>query len=275
MLRYPGRDADGGPAQPATGPSRVLRSRPSGRRCSRRSTDAGSSPTRSRWPPRQATGPIPPASALFDPTADPAVPYDVDAAKTALKAAGWTQAADGWHLPGAKTPLVIELLSPDEASNPAAYAAAAAVARDWNATRAVASSTAPCRPAQFVDRPAREGRLQRRGRRRHHRPRPRPVPVAGLEPDRDRRLERHRAPGPGARRAARGGPRPGHATASAKAAYSALQKQLAAGRYLLPLAFADESVVVRDTVDGPVIRQVADPADRFWDVLTWRLAAGR
>jgi len=23
------------------------------------------------------------------------------------------------------------------------------------------------------------------------------------------------------------------------------------------------------------VRQVADPADRFWDVLTWRLAAGR
>ena len=34
------------------------------------------------------------------------------------------------------------------------------------------------------------------------------------------------------------------------AAYSALQKQLATGRYLLPLAFADESVVVRDTARG-------------------------
>ena len=36
-----------------------------------------------------------------------------------------------------------------------------------------------------------------------------------------------------------------------KAAYATLQKQLAAGRYLLPLAFADESIVVRDTVTGP------------------------
>ena len=60
-----------------------------------------------------------------------------------------------------------------------------------------------------------------------------------------------------------------------QAAYSTLQRQLAKGRYVLPLAFADESVVVRDTVVGPSIRQVADPADRFWDVLTWRLAAGR
>jgi hypothetical protein len=60
-----------------------------------------------------------------------------------------------------------------------------------------------------------------------------------------------------------------------RAAYSALQVQLGKGRYLLPLAFADESIVVRDTVTGPVVRQVADPADRFWDVLTWRLAASR
>ena len=63
--------------------------------------------------------------------------------------------------------------------------------------------------------------------------------------------------------------------AAREAAYSALQVQLAKGRYVLPLAFADESIVVRDTVQGPVVRQVADPADRFWDVLTWRLAAGR
>ena len=60
-----------------------------------------------------------------------------------------------------------------------------------------------------------------------------------------------------------------------KAAYSALEKRLGTGRYLLPLAFSDEAVVVRDTVEGPSARQVADPADRFWDVLTWRLAADR
>lgn len=51
-----------------------------------------------------ASGPIPPASTLFDPPADPPVPYDIGAARAALKKAGWTSAADGWHLPGAKTP---------------------------------------------------------------------------------------------------------------------------------------------------------------------------
>ena len=76
----------------------------------------------------------------------------------------------------------------------------------------------------------------------------------------DTLLEKARAPG----------------SASARhGAYSALQKALAAGRYLLPVAFADEVVVLRDTVQGPAIRQVTDGSDRFWDVLTWRLAVGR
>ena len=85
--------------------------------------------------------------------------------------------------------------------------------------------------------------------------------VAGLQsPELDTLLAKARAPGTDVER---------------KAAYSALQKQLSAGRYVLPLTFADEVVVVRDTVEGPVVRQVADPSERFWDVLTWRLAVDR
>jgi ABC-type oligopeptide transport system substrate-binding subunit len=60
-----------------------------------------------------------------------------------------------------------------------------------------------------------------------------------------------------------------------KAAYSKLQAQLTAGRYVVPIAFADELVVVRNDVQGIVVQPVADPSDRFWDVLTWRLANGR
>ncbi len=85
--------------------------------------------------------------------------------------------------------------------------------------------------------------------------------VAGVQdPALDKLLAAARAPGTQAAR---------------EAAYSALEKALGTGRYLLPIAFADETVVVRDTVEGPAPRQVADPADRFWDVLTWRLADGR
>jgi ABC-type oligopeptide transport system substrate-binding subunit len=76
----------------------------------------------------------------------------------------------------------------------------------------------------------------------------------------DRLLEKARAPG---------------SEKARRNAYSALQKHLAAGRYLLPLAFADEVVVFRDTVEGPAVRQVTDGSERFWDVLTWRLAVDR
>jgi len=220
-----------------------------------------------------ATGPIPPTSALFDPAADPPVPYDIEAAKAGLEGAGWTSATDGWHLPGATVPLTIELLSAEAASNPAAFVAAEAVARDWRALGLIVVHV-PLPPGEFVtgrlsagDFSAAVGDV-----------------TMGLDPDLypllassqtltggsnviglqdpalDALLVAARGPGTEAERAA---------------GYSTLQRQLAKGRYLLPLAFADESVVVRDTVLGPSVRQVADPAERFWDVLTWRLAAGR
>ncbi len=220
-----------------------------------------------------ATGPIPPASAVFDPSADPPVAYSTAAATAGLKKAGWTLAADGWHLPKAKTPLSIELISPDEGSNPAVFGAAEAVARDWNAI-GLAVTHVPLAPGEFVTDRLATGKFS--------------AAVGdvtiGLDPDLypllassqtvtggsnviglqdvtlDPLLVAARKTGTDAQR---------------MAAYSALQKQLAKGRYVLPLAFADETIVVRDTLQGPVIRQVADPADRFWDVLTWRLAADR
>ena len=43
---------------------------------------------------------------------------------------------------------------------------------------------------------------------------------------------------------------------------------------VLPLAFRDDYMVFRDTVSGPVSRPIAGSGDRYWDVLTWRLADG-
>jgi peptide/nickel transport system substrate-binding protein len=220
-----------------------------------------------------ATGPIPPASAIFDPGADPPVAYSAAAAQAALKKAAWTLAADGWHLPKANTAIAIELLSPDQASNPAAFAAAEAVTRGWKAI-GLGVTHVPLAPGEFVTGRLATGKFT--------------AAVGdvtiGLDPDLypllassqtrsggsnviglqdqglDSLLVAARATGPETQRAA---------------AYSALQKRLAEGRFVLPLAFADESIVVRDTLQGPVIRQVADPADRFWDVLTWRLASDR
>ena len=217
-----------------------------------------------------SSGPIPPASWAFDPVADPAVAFDPAAAEAALKKVGWTKAADGWRLPRVKAPLTIELVSSDEASNPAAYAAAQSVARDWSSIGLSVTHVA-LPPGDLVTGRLATGKFQ--------------VAVGdvtiGLDPDLyplmassqtvtggsnimglqdpalDKLLVAARGPGTDAARLA---------------AYSALQKALATGRYILPLAFADESIVVRDTVEGPTVRQVADPADRFWDVLSWRLA---
>ncbi len=85
-----------------------------------------------------------------------------------------------------------------------------------------------------------------------------PLPAARLEPDPDRWLERLGLQDPALDNLLVKARAPG-TTDERKAAYSALQKQLATGRYLLPLAFADEVVVARDTVEGPVLRQVTDP----------------
>ena len=43
---------------------------------------------------------------------------------------------------------------------------------------------------------------------------------------------------------------------------------------LLPIAWADEVFLARG-LDGPTPRLIADPGDRFADVLAWRLAADR
>jgi peptide/nickel transport system substrate-binding protein len=220
-----------------------------------------------------APGPIPPSSPLFDKAAEPLVPFSLDAARAALKKAGWTSKADGWYIPGAKKPLTIEVVTPEQSANPGAFAAAQAVARDWE-TLGLLVSLVPLPPSQlikdrlitgdfaaavtdvnigfdpdlyalFASSQTRNGGSNLQG-----------VQNLAL----DRLLTAARAPGTDEQR---------------KAAYSALQVELGKGRYLLPLAYADEVAVVRHTLTGPVVRQVADPADRFWDVLTWRLAADR
>ena len=106
-----------------------------------------------------SSGPIPPSSSMFDPTADPPVAYDPVAAEAALKKAGWTKAADGWRLPKVKAPLALELVSPDQASNPAAFAAAEAVTRDWSALGLAVTHLA-LSPADFVTGRLATGKFQ-------------------------------------------------------------------------------------------------------------------
>jgi peptide/nickel transport system substrate-binding protein len=220
-----------------------------------------------------ATGPIPAVSPWFDPAADPLVAFDRKAAAKTLEDVGWDKKDDGWYLPKTKDPISIELLSPTMGANPGLFAAAAGVAADWTALGLTVEHVA-LPPGEFVTDRLATGDFQ--------------VAVVdvivGLDPDLYPLLASSQTLTDGSNVAGLQDPKldellikaraPG-TTEERKTAYSALQKQLAAGRYLLPLTFADEVVVARDALDGPVVRQVTDPSDRFWDVLTWRLADGR
>ena len=170
-------------------------------------------------------------------------------------------------------PLTIELLCPEEAANPATFAVAAAIADDWRGIGLTVIQT-PLPGAELVGERLRTGDFT--------------AAIIGfgigLDPDLYPILASTQATSTGSNLAGFQDPAldrllvaaraPGAADAR-KAAYVALQAQLSTGVYLLPIAFRDEVVVVRDTLVGPEIRAIGSPGDRFWDVLTWRLADGR
>jgi peptide/nickel transport system substrate-binding protein len=210
---------------------------------------------------------------MFDPAASPTIATDRAAAAAALTKAGWQKSATGWTPKGASGPLTIDLLSPDASVNPSAFAVADAVAADWRAIGLTVVHTA-LPAAELMSEHVRTGAFSAVV-----------VPlVLGLDPDLypllastqttsggtnlsgvqdaalDKLLAAARAPG---------------AETARKAAYTALQQRLATYEYMLPIAFRDEVVVLRDSVLGPSPRLVGGPGDRFWDVLTWRLADGR
>jgi ABC-type transport system substrate-binding protein len=220
----------------------------------------------------RADSAIPPSSWAFDPKASRSVRFDLKRAAADLKAGGWKRLAGGWAAPGAKKPYVMELIAPDRKSNPTTMAVAEAVAADWKAF-GLQTVVTGLPPAQFVEERLRKGTFQSAA-----------IDVnIGLDPDLyplfastqatragsnvsgiqdvglDRDLNRARAPG---------------SEDARKAAYSNLQKRLVERTYILPIAFRNELVVVSDRLRGPVIRELGDPSDRYWDVLTWRLADG-
>ncbi len=220
-----------------------------------------------------ADGLIPSSSWAFDAAATPAVEHDPRAAEAALVTAGWKRAeAGGWVPKGATEPITIEIISPLAEANPTAFAVADAVAADWQAIGLSVERTG-LPGADFVGGRLQVGEFEAAVT----------GTTIGLDPDlypllastqatlsgsnvsglQDRALDallvKARAPGTDDAR---------------KAAYAALQSKLAAGTYVLPVAFADLVAVVRNTLTGPSPRSVGGPGDRFWDVLTWRLAEG-
>jgi peptide/nickel transport system substrate-binding protein len=220
-----------------------------------------------------ADAPIPPTSWAFDATASAPVATDAAAAAAALTKAGWTKVDERWRPPGATEAFTLEILSPDAEMNPALFAVAERVAADWDelglSTRVVRSD-----PSTPMAEKLRKGEFAAAvvDIEIGHDPDLYPLlassqtqtgglNVAGVQDAvLDALLTAARQPGTDEAR---------------KAAYTALQTQLAAGRYMLPIAFADEVVVVRDTLEDVVVQPVSDGSDRYWDVLTWRLANGR
>jgi peptide/nickel transport system substrate-binding protein len=222
----------------------------------------------------RADSPIPPTSWAFDAASSPAIPFDPEAAKAALVAAGWKEAdGGGWIPKNASEPLSIELLSPEEAANPAAFGVAGAIAADWRGIGLSVIQT-PLPGVELVGDHLRSAEFSAAV-----------IGVGiGLDPDLYPLLASTQVTSSGSNFAGLqnlgldallvAARKPGD-EAARKAAYVALQANLATGVYLLPIAFRDEVVVVRDSLEGPRIRAIGSPGDRFWDVLTWRLADGR
>jgi peptide/nickel transport system substrate-binding protein len=215
---------------------------------------------------------IPPSSPMFDAAASEPVEVNRAAARKALTDAGWKSSDTGWIPKGETEPLVIELLSPEETANPVAYETASVLVEAWRGI-GMAVRHVPLPAAELIGDRLTRGEFQavvlpfaigldpdvysllaasqtRTGGSN----------VIGLQdPDLDKLLVAARTPLSGDDRLA---------------AYKALQERLAARAYLLPLAFRNDYVVLRNTVVGPATRPVANAGDRYWDVLTWRLADG-
>jgi peptide/nickel transport system substrate-binding protein len=215
---------------------------------------------------------IPPSSAMFDAAASANVPFDQAAARKALTDAGWRESGGSWIPKGATAPLELELLSPEESANPVAHATAAAVVDAWHGI-GLAVRLVPLPATDLIGDRLTRGRFQAAV-----------VPLAiGLDPDVYPLLAASQTRTGGSNISGLQDPELDGLLVKARtpvdaeqrvAAYSELQKRLAAQQYVLPLAFRDDYVVFRDTVVGPVPRAVGGSGDRYWDVLTWRLADG-
>lgn len=221
----------------------------------------------------RADAPIPPFFADYDASASTALQQDPAVAAKDLAAGGWKHTSAGWLQPGAKSPAPLRLLCPDAASNPVACAVAESVAADWRAI-GLAVDVVALPPSELVAKHLRTGDFDAAV-----------LDIAlGLEPDLYPLLASSQTVGGGSNVsglqdtqldqkliAAR---RPG-TDAARRAAWRDLQSYLAARTFLLPIAFRDEAVVASDRLLGPVGREIGDGSERFYDVLTWRLADDR
>jgi peptide/nickel transport system substrate-binding protein len=213
--------------------------------------------------------PIPPSSPYRDPATAVPSAHDLTAAATLLSGAGWKKSGSTWTPSGGGT-AVLEVVTLDADTNPTLSAVATHVVADW-AVLGVAARITGLSASELV-----EGRLL-----------PHEFDVAiidinlGDDPDLFPLLASSQAALGGVNLAgyqstelddlltqAR---RPADAAAR-RASFTKLGTFLAKELPFLTLHFAERVELVRDVLQGPAPREIGGGSDRFWDVLTWRLA---
>jgi peptide/nickel transport system substrate-binding protein len=213
---------------------------------------------------------VPPTSWAFDPGASPVVQYSRTAAAKELQAAGWRRSGSAWDRPGADGAVSFELVTLDRATNPVDFEVAQHLAAAWKVMGlrvTVTSVTA----AEMVSERLSPGRFD--------------AAIVdlnlGLEPDLYPLLFSQQAISGGSNIAGYQSTaldpllenaRKVGSAAARKKRLSALQAELAKELPILPLFYADYTYVMRNTVVGPVPREISSPSERFWDVITWRTA---
>jgi peptide/nickel transport system substrate-binding protein len=219
---------------------------------------------------RIAQTPISPASFVYHQKAAGNVSYDPPGARKLIKAAGWRTPPAGLIPPGRKRPIRIELATLSAETNPLAAAVAERVAADWRGIGLHVRVSESSRQ-DLVEKKLVPGAFQA-------------VVLdvnLGLDPDLYPLLASSQAAHGGSNVAGYQSRAMDKLLIQARLyapatdrreRFVALQKELARQMPVLPLFFSDYLYLMRDNLQGPTSREVARPADRFWDVLTWRVA---
>jgi peptide/nickel transport system substrate-binding protein len=214
--------------------------------------------------------PIPGWSSAFDPTALAPTPYDTADAISHLNTAGWQRTGTAWMAPKASTAYSLDLLTPDEASNPIVYRAAVEVAADWRAIGLdVTLDAVPA--ATYIGRLG-GGQFA--------------AAVVdfevGLDPDLGPLLLSSQVGSGGSNISGIQDPaldqllltaRKTIDPADRQTAISAVEKYVSTAEPILSLAFRDYDFVVSKRVQNVSGTQISDPSSRYWDVIDWRLAS--
>ena len=217
----------------------------------------------------RADTPIPPSSWAFDAGSATPVAYDRAAAAAGLKAAGWRKLDGKWLPPKGKAALAVQLLAPDASANPLVNAAAGRVAKAWSSL-GLETTVVALPPATFIER-LRGGDFVAAVVDVNVGLDPDPYPILASTQVREGGANVSGLQDAGLDAALVAARAPGTMTSRLKA-YRSLQQALATLAPMPTLFFRDSVMVVGPGLRGPVPRPVADPGDRFWDVLAWQTA---